>query len=82
MLEYTPNPDLILQISILGVSENSGYLILGAFIIRILLFRLPYEGPLFSETPLWFRVVSPSVAKWSGPWVVCVRIVGLSVCCY
>ena len=33
------------------VSENWGYLVLGSFIIRILLFRVLWEGPLFSETP-------------------------------
>ena len=25
----------------------------GVLIIRILLFRVPYEAPLFSETPRW-----------------------------
>ena len=35
----------------MGVSENMGYLNLGVLIIRILLFRVPYQGPLFSETP-------------------------------
>ena len=36
----------------MGVSENAGYLILGSFIITILLFRVLYWGPLFSETPI------------------------------
>ena len=31
-----------------GVSENSGYLMLGVLIRRILLFRVLYWGPLFS----------------------------------
>ena len=35
-----------------GVSENSGYLILGVLITRILLFRVLYWGPLFLETPI------------------------------
>ena len=39
----------------MGVSEIKGYLILGALIIRIPLFRVLYYyigGPLFSETPI------------------------------
>ena len=36
----------------IGVSENSGYPLLGSFTIRILLFRVLYWGPLFSETPI------------------------------
>ena len=32
-------------------SENEGYLLWGVLIIRILLFRVLYWGPLFSETP-------------------------------
>ena len=35
-----------------GGSENRGYLILGVLLIRILLFRVLYKGPLFSETPM------------------------------
>ena len=35
----------------MGVSENSGAPYFGVLIIRILLFRVLYEGPLFSETP-------------------------------
>ena len=35
----------------LGVSENEGYLFWGVLIIRILLFRVLYYGPLFSEAP-------------------------------
>ena len=31
------------------VSENYGYLIFGDLIIKILLFRILYLGPLFSE---------------------------------
>ena len=42
----------------MGVSENRGYLILGALIIRILLFRVLYWGPLFSETPISLRCAS------------------------
>ena len=37
----------------MGVSENQGYLLLGVLIIRILLFKVLYLGPLFSETPTW-----------------------------
>ena len=33
-------------------SANSGYLILGFVIISILLFRVLYQDPLFSETPI------------------------------
>ena len=36
----------------MGVSENRGTLF-GVLIIRILLFRVLYWGPLFSETPIW-----------------------------
>ena len=35
----------------MGVSENRGYLISRVLIIRILLLRVRYQGPLFSETP-------------------------------
>ena len=35
----------------MGHSENSGYLTLGVLIIRILLFRVLYEGPLVSGYP-------------------------------
>ena len=35
----------------LGFSENGGYLIWGVLLRRILLFRVLYWGPLFSETP-------------------------------
>ena len=31
--------------------KNSGYLILGVLMTRILLFRVLYSGALFSETP-------------------------------
>ena len=37
----------------LGVSENKVYLYFGVLIIRILLFRVLSDGPLFSETPIW-----------------------------
>ena len=37
----------------MGVSENQGYLILGVLVTRILLFRVLYLGPLFSETPIF-----------------------------
>ena len=46
----------------MGVSENWGVPYFGVLIIRILLFRVPYDCPLFSETPkchdrlLGFRV--------------------------
>ena len=37
----------------LGISENQGYLSFGGvLIIEILLFRVLYWGPLFSETPI------------------------------
>ena len=36
----------------LGVSENGGVPYFGVLIIRILLFRVLYWGPLFSETPI------------------------------
>ena len=36
----------------MGVSKNKGYLNLGVLIVRILLFRVLYSGPLFSETPI------------------------------
>ena len=36
----------------MGVSENEGTLF-GGPIIRILLFRVLYRGPLFSETPIY-----------------------------
>ena len=41
----------------MGASENWGYLI-----IRILLFRVLYSGPLFSETPIYQGLKSRS---WS-----------------
>ena len=50
----------------MGVSENEGYLILGVLIRRILLFRVLYSGPLFSETPVWFHEAS----LLGGSWVV------------
>ena len=37
----------------MGVSENWGDLIFGVLIVRILLLRVLYHGPLFSETPRW-----------------------------
>ena len=37
----------------LGASENRGVPYFGVLTIRILLFRVLYEGPLFSETPIW-----------------------------
>ena len=37
----------------MGISEKKGYLVLGVLIIRMLLFRLLCEGPLFSETTIW-----------------------------
>ena len=40
-----------------GGSENRGYLILGVLLIRILLFRVLYKGPLFSETPICTAIV-------------------------
>ena len=36
----------------MGVSKSKGYLNLGVLIIRILLFRVLYQGPLLSETPI------------------------------
>ena len=36
----------------MGVSKIRGYLIWGVLFIRILLFRVLYEGPLFSATPM------------------------------
>ena len=39
----------------MGVSENWGVPYFGVLIIRILLFRVPDLGPLFSETPNIFR---------------------------
>ena len=39
----------------MGVSENQGYLLLGVLIIRILLFKVLYLGPLFSEIPIFFQ---------------------------
>ena len=36
----------------MGISEKKGYRTLGVLIIRILLFRILYWGPLFSETPI------------------------------
>ena len=35
-----------------GSSENRGFPYFGALIIRILLVRVLYWGPLFSETPI------------------------------
>ena len=39
-----------------GVSENTGLPYFGVLIIRILLCRVLYEGPLFSETPIRVNV--------------------------
>ena len=36
----------------MGVSENKGIPYFGVLIIRILLIRILYEGPLFWETPV------------------------------
>ena len=36
----------------MGVSENRGIPYFGVLMIRILLFRVLYWGPLFSETPI------------------------------
>ena len=43
----------------MGVSENFGYLVWGSF-IRILLFRVPNQGPPFSETPFVARHLIPA----------------------
>ena len=36
----------------MGVSENGGIPYFGVLIVRVLLFRALYKGPLFSETPI------------------------------
>ena len=47
----------------MGVSENKGYLNLGVLIIRILLFKVLYWGPLFSETPILLQLCSEAKHK-------------------
>ena len=49
----------------MGVSENRGT-IFGVLIMRILLFRVLYWGPLFSESPTWFT---------NSPWHYNLRFV-------
>ena len=44
------------QLNHVGVSAKLGYLNFGVLIIRILLFRILYLGPLFSETPMYMRL--------------------------
>ena len=63
-MEKTPTPEapdlklkaihvVALVVSDMGVSEKSGYPnFLGVLITRILLFRVLYWDPLFSETPI------------------------------
>ena len=36
-----------------GTFSKKGVLNLGVLIMRILLFGVLYQGPLFSETPMW-----------------------------
>ena len=50
------------------VPKTRGYLILGSLQIRILLFRVVYEGPLFSETPICgsLPVVRVLAEGWDG----------------
>ena len=47
----------------------SGYLILGVLIIRILQFRVLYQGPLFSETPAFVMLTvehAPPNGEFTG----------------
>ena len=45
---------------LMGVSENQGYFIWGrVLIIRILLFRVLYQDPLFSETDFQTKTTNP-----------------------
>ena len=45
------------------IYENLGVPYIGVLIIRILLFRVLCEGPIFSETPIWFvAIVQASVS--------------------
>ena len=58
LLLYSDNRLLVAMLSLcayMGVSENGGDLIWGVLITRILLFRVPYQGPLFSETPTFLE---------------------------
>ena len=52
------------QVPTLGVSENFGILI-----IRILLFRVLYQGPLFSETPIMQSRYSVKPSTSEGSWI-------------
>ena len=70
----------------MAVSENKGYCILGSFLIRILLCRVLYWGPLFSETPIYGNVGSLYRILYGNPkkellwslWVETLRCLGMS----
>ena len=45
----------------LGWLQYGSFRHLGALIIRILLFRELYWGPLFSETPIWALIITYTI---------------------
>ena len=60
----------------MGVSEFLGVPYFGVLILRILLFRVLYWGPLFSETPISIWVVVKIMVPFLGTLNTRCRIIG------